>query len=207
MPTHDDWMTRAGMSTPPECATREEWLTRAITLIDDTVFIGRMPSQWRVSCGFPSKKALSTKGRAVGQCFSPECSDDGVTEIFVSPVLDDVETILGVLTHEMIHAIVGIDEGHRGAFADVWESVGFAGKKTECTLGSNLKMLLHSLLPILGPYPHSMLSAFARAKVPAQHVTWRKLRCPGCGYAARTTQKYLDKGLPVCPCGKEMEGM
>jgi hypothetical protein len=32
-----------------------------------------------------------------------------------------------------------------------------------------------------------------------------KCECPDCGYTIRTTQKWLDTGLPVCACGTEME--
>lgn len=31
-----------------------------------------------------------------------------------------------------------------------------------------------------------------------------KLECPGCGYVVRTTQKWIDTGLPTCHCGEEM---
>lgn len=32
-----------------------------------------------------------------------------------------------------------------------------------------------------------------------------KCECPACGYVIRTTQKWLDTGLPTCACGTEME--
>lgn len=32
-----------------------------------------------------------------------------------------------------------------------------------------------------------------------------KVCCPGCGYTIRTTQKWIDVGLPTCCCGEEME--
>ena len=32
-----------------------------------------------------------------------------------------------------------------------------------------------------------------------------KCECPDCGYVVRTTQKWLDIGVPTCPCGTEME--
>jgi hypothetical protein len=31
-----------------------------------------------------------------------------------------------------------------------------------------------------------------------------KCECPECGYVVRTTQKWLDVGVPSCPCGAEM---
>lgn len=32
-----------------------------------------------------------------------------------------------------------------------------------------------------------------------------KCQCPECGYVVRTTQKWLDVGVPTCACGTEME--
>jgi len=28
-----------------------------------------------------------------------------------------------------------------------------------------------------------------------------KAECPSCGYTARISQKWVDVGLPTCPCG------
>lgn len=33
-----------------------------------------------------------------------------------------------------------------------------------------------------------------------------KCECPDCGYVVRTTQKWLDIGLPTCACGTKMVG-
>jgi hypothetical protein len=32
-----------------------------------------------------------------------------------------------------------------------------------------------------------------------------KVECPECGYVCRVTQKWIDVGLPACPCGEQME--
>lgn len=32
-----------------------------------------------------------------------------------------------------------------------------------------------------------------------------KCQCPSCEYTVRITQKWIDVGLPTCPCGEEME--
>jgi len=31
---------------------------------------------------------------------------------------------------------------------------------------------------------------------------WLKLECGECGYTVRTTRKWIDVGMPVCPCGE-----
>jgi hypothetical protein len=42
-------------------------------------------------------------------------------------------------------------------------------------------------------------------KVSKQSTRLLKVECPQCGYTARVTQKWVDVGLPTCPCGSEME--
>lgn len=32
-----------------------------------------------------------------------------------------------------------------------------------------------------------------------------KLECPSCGWTCRSTQKWIDTGLPTCACGKKLE--
>jgi hypothetical protein len=32
----------------------------------------------------------------------------------------------------------------------------------------------------------------------------RKVSCPDCGYTVRTARSWMDRGLPVCPCGSGM---
>lgn len=39
---------------------------------------------------------------------------------------------------------------------------------------------------------------------PKQSTRMIKLVCPADGYAVRTTRKWIEVGLPRCPCGREM---
>ena len=95
--------------------TREGWLQQAAGILNDKLFAGSghdLPKLMQVSCGWPRGGGDNT----IGQCFSPTCSANEATEIFVSPRLADPITVLGTLLHEMIHAAVGTEVGHRGAF-------------------------------------------------------------------------------------------
>lgn len=38
-----------------------------------------------------------------------------------------------------------------------------------------------------------------RSDKPVQKTFMKKLLCPECGYMVRTTQKWIDIGLPFCP--------
>jgi hypothetical protein len=33
----------------------------------------------------------------------------------------------------------------------------------------------------------------------------RKVACPDCGYTVRMARSWMERGLPVCPCGQAME--
>lgn len=52
---------------------------------------------------------------------------------------------------------------------------------------------------------------FTKARVNAASKTagagsrMLKVECPACEYVARITRKWLDIGVPTCPCGKKME--
>ena len=68
------------------------------------------------------------------------------------------KTVLPVLVHEMLHAAVGVEEGHRGKFARVGDQIGlWASKEQHRTKYGACAFRLHNLLRMLemalGPYP------------------------------------------------------
>jgi hypothetical protein len=97
---------------------------------------------------------------------------------------------------------VGIDCKHRGPFPKAARAIGLEGKMTATVAGETLKTRLRGLIEQLGEYPHARLIASNRPKT--QGTRMILLRCPDCGYQVRTTQKWIEVGLPVCPCGTEM---
>ena len=48
----------------------------------------------------------------------------------------------------------------------------------------------------LGSYPHNSMS---RDKKKRQGTRMIKCTCDECGYAVRTSQKWIDVALPICP--------
>ncbi len=48
-------------------------------------------------------------------------------------------------------------------------------------------------------YPHRTLDVTVNAR--KQSTRLLRIVCPACGYTARTTRHWLDRGLPTCPCG------
>jgi hypothetical protein len=42
-------------------------------------------------------------------------------------------------------------------------------------------------------------------QAPAETTRLRKASCPDCGYIVRLSRDCISRGLPVCPCGLELE--
>lgn len=189
--------------------TREQWLEAAV------IRLGRLFKQVnvelppvKVSVGWPSKGGTSTKNKVVGQCWSSLASKDGVGQIFISPTMgEDLIHILGVLVHELVHASDDCVSGHKGAFARRAKLLGLVGKMTESNVGDDLRPKLQTILDDLGEFPHAALVPSEIDKQRKKQSTRMiKLVTPGCcDYTVRTTQKWIDEGLPSCPHNVTME--
>lgn len=141
--------------------TRESWLVAAIAPLRKLLLKAGAPvfPEPLVSVGLPSKRALSHKTQRVGECWH-ERHANGRSTIFVSPVLADPKEILAVLLHELIHAAVGIDAGHRETFATIAVDLGFQRPLSATNVGPRLKPVLDALAKKLGTFPHDPLKDF-----------------------------------------------
>lgn len=184
--------------------TREQWLEAAVRLMaplfeekDYTV-----PAV-RVSCSFPSVRALAAKKRRGGECWGKEITVDGVPQIFISPLIKDSVEVLAILVHEVVHAVVGSAAKHGGKFKKCALAVGLEGKMTSTVAGDELVEIAKEWIKELGDYPHPGLKPGQR---PEKKQTTRmvKCECEECGYSLRTSRKWLDDaGAPLCPCNKK----
>lgn len=190
--------------------TREEWLEAAAVathpLFEEAGY--KVPAV-RVSCGWPSSRGTSSRNQAVGECWDKSASTDKVAQIFISPILDNPmggDGVLSTLVHEIVHAVVGNDAGHKAPFIKCGKAVGLEGKPTEMEAGKELLLKLEPIYKGLGDYPHGRIKP-ADAKTPKQTTRLLKCQCPKCEYTARVTQKWLDEaGGPICPtCTVELE--
>lgn len=191
-----------------EFSTREAWLIAAAEALSEPLAaVGEEVPPIRVSVGWPGGR--SNRNTTVGQCWSTESCSDGVSQIFMSPLRGEERTVdvLGTLLHEMIHAIDDCKSGHRGDFARIAKAVGFIPKLTSSDNRSEeLNGTLKDTAERLGPFPSAAIMPGISAILGEKKQTTRmlKLQCPSCEYTARTTQKWIDVGLPTCPCGDEM---
>jgi hypothetical protein len=189
------------MAPAPDNAQREAWLSRAVgALAPIYTEHDRDVPPVRVTCGWPSVQGLRNGNARVGECWDGESAEDGVPQVFISPVLRDTVKVLATLAHELVHAIVGNDEGHTGAFAKLARAIGLEGKLTATHAGEALEARLREIAERLGDYPHAALRP--RVKETKQTTRLRKASCPECECIIRITAKWIDEageeGL-LCP--------
>lgn len=207
--------------------TRESWLMEAVDHVTELFAQTKEEGEpvqvppVRISCGFPAGNVRKT----IGQCWEAKASEDGVHHVFVSPVLSDPVQIIGVIIHELCHAIDDCQSGHVGRFRKLAEQMGLEGKMTATHVGAGLEDLLKPIVQTLGEYPHSKLD-LGMSPVKKQKARMLKASCKEvidvardgdfegydaragetCGYNIRTTQKWLDVAVPTCPIhGEELE--
>lgn len=191
-------------------ANREAWLQAAITALTplfDDIEDATVPAL-RISIGWPRRGKPTTRG----QCFSSGLAADDVSQIFISPWVEEPVVILGVVLHEMIHGVDDCKSGHKGNFSRIAKALGLQPKWTSANPGLELLAKLVKIEEQLGEWPHAVLMAPGRAAdEPAKQGTrMLKVVCASDGvdgYKVRMTRKWLeDLGAPLCPChGETME--
>ena len=190
--------------------SREDWLASVASGMESWFKpLGVKIPKYRVSCGFPSKSALARKQKRIGECWSPSASTGDVHEIFVSPLLDDAVEVAQVLCHEMAHAFVGVEHGHKAPFVKACKLLGLEGKPTATVAGPLFVANVKPILKAVGKYPHKRMDPAQAEK--KQTTRMLKVVCmtsveDGDAYIVRMSAKALEIGVPTCPChGNPME--
>jgi hypothetical protein len=78
--------------------------------------------------------------------------------------LSDSIDVLGTLLHELIHASIGTQHGHRKVFSQAARKVGLDGPPTATIVGDALRPMLQAYVERVGPYPHPAIRAIAKEK-------------------------------------------
>ncbi len=185
-------------------ATRESWLLAAVELLrkDFEAVDAHIPKKVRVTCGWPSTGGRPGKKQVLGQVWPSTCSEDEHFEVFINPMITEPGAALEILVHELVHTAVGTELGHKGEFRTVAKAVGLMGKMTSTSAGEELLVWLHDIKKELVTYPHAKLTPLVNKP---QSTRMLKVVCPSCQWAARTSRKWIDLGLPTCTCGTVME--
>lgn len=174
--------------------TREAWLNAFVALARPQFDrVGApLPDKVRVSVGFTSHGVRSNR---IGECWHDAASADGHFEIFIKPTIETDARIADILTHELVHAAVGIDAGHGPAFKRVAEALGLRGKMTSTTASSEWYVWALPVLEIVGPMPYGALTDGKSTAKPKQSTNLLKCQCDACGFTARVTAKWINAAL------------
>jgi hypothetical protein len=209
---------------------REAWLIDSVTALKamfrQAGFNDIDGVRMVISTGFPQGNVR----KVIGQCHHADFNE-GVAHIFINPTQDDSVKVLGIVAHEMVHAMGR--KGHGKEFSEVARAIGLtgaggaSGKGFTATVIHDDSMAAYtSIADELGPYPHTKVN-LADGGVKKQTTRMLKVECfgkvvdpdtgedvrRGCelagedgkGYIIRLTKKWAEVGLPTCPCGGEME--
>lgn len=182
---------------PKKFKTREEWLTYVADKLRPTYKAAghAIPVKVRFAVGFCS---TGERGKRVGECWYPEASGDKSVEIFIKPDQFNPVTVAGILAHELVHAAVGNECGHKGAFRMLCNKLGFTGKMTQAEPGPDMqRTVMDPILKRAGKLPHAALVGKVTDRK-KQSTRLLKAECETCGYTVRVTKKWAELGLPYC---------
>ncbi len=178
---------------------REGWLT-AVAMAVRPVFKPLGLPDYRVTCGWPSRRGLGVKSRVVGECHGISSTPGNIAQIFISPLIAEPLEVAGTLCHELAHAVAGSAAGHGPGYVKVCRAVGLTeGRPTVVMPGEILRSRLSRVVERLGPYPHVAMTPRMKAVKPGEKAV--TLSCPDCGCVVRITADWLeDAGPPLCGC-------
>lgn len=176
--------------------TREEWLTFVSNKLRPhfAAVNAPIPLKVRFALGFTG---AGYRSKAIGECWDTKSSGDRHAEIFIKPDQDNTVKVGGILAHELVHAAVGVKEGHKGRFRTVCKALGFEGPMRSTLPGKIMQTtVMNPILKLAGPLPHKKMSFKSGKK--KQTTRLLKAECLTCGYTVRITKKWADAGLPFC---------
>lgn len=188
--------------------TREQWLNAFIQKARPHFKrVGHpIPEKVRAAVGFTSKGQRSNR---IGECWAKTCSEDETFEIFIVPAMSDASRVADILTHELIHAAVGLEDGHGRIFGRCARALGLEGKLTATVAGAEWHEWADPILEKLGPLPHAALKKGESSGPKKQTTRMIKCTCQSCEFVFRTTKKWIeDCGELRCPnpvCDGEVE--
>lgn len=178
-----------------KATNREAWLkagVAALVKLMERAGVTAPAVEPYVSVGFP--KGGRGRSKAIGQCWDGRASADSRPHIFVCPTQEHGPHILAILLHELIHAAVGCQHGHRGPFASAARACGLTGKMTATVAGDALLVDLKDIAAKLGDYPHAPLSEGATKKKGSRLRLWE---CE-CGVKVRVASDEFDATCGLC---------
>lgn len=189
---------------------REDWLRKLGVAMAPHIekACGKALPKWRVSCGFPSSGGRKGgKKWTRGECWDARASADEHAEIFINPGIDDADTVAAILAHELIHACLGAEAGHKRPFQIAAAKIGHEKPFTSANPTDAFWAWARALVSAAGDYPHKELrTARPIGAKKTQKGRNLKAHCEACGYTVRLARKWIEEaGAPICP--RDLEPM
>lgn len=120
---------------------REQWLA----------FVGKKLETLFLENGYRMPNYLIT-------CGGENLSQARLThELVISQHISDPLRAADILAHEMVHAAVGLPQGHNTAFATCAEAIGLEGDVHETVAGEAFQERVRPWLDQLGSFPNATL--------------------------------------------------
>ena len=197
-------------------SNRETYLENATDILRKGLFKDKgykVPKvQLSVSWATKGNRAKHGQGvKVLGQCFPTGLCDSGINQVNITPYLDGSTLkgtlrILGVLVHELVHAVDDCVSGHGAPFKRCATAVGLTGKMTATTETEWLEDYLKAnVIKPLGLFPHAKVMTGGRK----DGVRNLKVSCNCCGFSFRTSRKNINllDDYIECPtgCGGHMD--
>lgn len=144
------------------------------------------------------------------------CKPDGIHEINLCSEYLKTHDMGELILHELAHAenrTLGIRDCagrmHNKKFKTMAERLGLVVKDRDSSVGYGFTDLADGGKDFLKKiaFKHKLFCLARLSGGPKKKAGSRliKCACPSCGYTVRTTQKWIEAGLPICPCGETME--
>jgi hypothetical protein len=179
--------------------SRENYLIQATDILRKSLFKPKgykVPKvELSISWATHGNNSRNTgKAKVLGQCFNRASSDKGINQVIITPNLDGTTIkgtlqILGVLVHELVHAVDDCISGHGKAFKDCATAVGLTGPMRSTGESEELKEYLKSnIIKVLGKFPHAQVSLSKKKKQSVRNI---KVSCDSCDFSFRTSKKNI----------------
>lgn len=185
--------------------TREEWLLVAYGKLSPLFEShGTLPAKVAILTSWAPKRS---KREVLGACYPKSWTENEMTYITITPEVgkEDKVQILGILMHEMIHAL-GI-KGHRKDFGKVAKPLGLLAPWTTLQMSEELTSRFDILAKELPEYPHQKMTPPPKEKNdnPKTNGGALKFQSPeNPKYTVFIYKKWLEEfGPPICPISHE----
>ena len=191
---------------------REEWLRKAVELLDADLFKGGLDilnNNYQISCGW-------TKCNKVTEVIFPydgadaQLSDFFPTTIHVNVTCGDYIEILTNLAYSCIQCFYNIRKTGSKQFKTLAESFYFNVPYKNCNPSENLKDIISNvydkMIKQYGEFPGKPIIIHKKERGLGKKNSLT-LFCSNCGYEMKVTRKMFEKHgkqLPTCVCGHKL---